>query len=91
MDKQVKRHISVDAECHIDEEAYVSSLSEKYITKYVFGWFRMEGKYTRHEPKLPSIEGAFKRMIGQPLEKLLKIDRIYGDFCKFFLVGLFVC
>ena len=72
-------HVSLDAECDLDEEKFMTSISDKFVTKYVFGWFRMRGKSTTHKPKLDKIEAFFKNMIKEPLVKLLKIDKIYAD------------
>ena len=72
-------HIYQDAECGLDENSYKASLGEKFVTKYVLGWFRLDSKHTNHKPKLSGVESFFKELIGRPLKKLLKIEEIYSD------------
>lgn len=79
MERQVMSHVSLDAECGLDEMSFIASLGKKYISQYVLGWFRMKGKYTTHNPKLSEIESMFKEMIIKPLSKLLQTDKIYAD------------
>mgnify|MGYP000851144440 CR=1 FL=1 len=82
VEKLITMHVSVDAECELDEDKFMKSISDKFVTKYVFGWFRTEGKYTKHKPSLEMIESYFKQMIRSPLVKLLNIDKIYADRSK---------
>ena len=79
MDKQIMTHIYLDAECGLDENTYKESIGEKYVTKYVLGWFRIDSKHTSHKPKLSSIESFFKEIVNRPLKKLLRIEEIYAD------------
>ena len=76
-------HIYQDAECNLDENAYKASIGDKFITKYLLGWFRIDSKYTNHKPKLTSVESFFKGIISNPLKRLLKIEEIYSDNSNF--------